>query len=128
MKAITRRRKRLRCTVAAVLLLLLSLVFVSDSRSALPIDREAILQHLNAIISWYRDSTSKIQAVGMPSDAIYQDTAQNLAQQAVRLAFQSAQAAALLISAPDQATAAAATPTPSASSQQQNFAQTLATL
>ncbi len=128
MKAIARRRRRLRCTVAAVLLLLLSLVFISDSRGALAIDREAILQHLNAIISWYRDSTSKIQAVGMPSDAIYQDTAQNLAQQAVRLAFQSAQAAALLISAPDQATAAAATPTPSASSQQQNFAQTLATL
>jgi small-conductance mechanosensitive channel len=128
MKAIARRRRRLRCTVAAVLLLLLSLVFISDSRGALAIDREAILQHLNAIISWYRDSISKIQAVGMPSDAIYQDTAQNLAQQAVRLAFQSAQAAALLISAPDQATAAAATPTPSASSQQQNFAQTLATL
>ncbi len=128
MKAIARRRKRLRHTVAGILLLLLSLVFVSDSRSALPIDREAILQHLNAVISWYRDSTSKIQSVGMPSDAIYQDTAQNLAQQAVRLAFQSAQAAALLISAPDQATAAPATPTPSGSSQQQNFAQTLATL
>jgi small-conductance mechanosensitive channel len=128
MKAITRRRRRLRRTVAAVLLLLLSLIFISDSRSALPIDREAILQHLNAIISWYRDSTSKIQAVGMPSDAIYQDTAQNLAQQALRLAFQSAQAAALLISAPDQATAAPATPTPSGSSQQQNLAQTLATL
>jgi small-conductance mechanosensitive channel len=128
MKAISRRRRRLRCTVAAVLLPLLSLVFISDSRSALAIDREAILQHLNAIISWYRDSTSKIQAVGMPSDAIYQDTTQNLTQQAVRLAFQSAQAAALLISAPDQATAAPAPPAASGSSQQQNFAQTLATL
>ncbi len=129
MKAITRRRKRLRRTVAGILLLLLSLVFISDSRSALPIDREAILQHLNAAISWYRDSTSKIQSVGMPSDAIYQDTAQNLAQQAVRLAFQSAQAGALLMSAPpEQATAAPAPATPSGSGQQQNFAQTLATL
>jgi small-conductance mechanosensitive channel len=128
MKAISRGRRRLRCTVAAVLLPLLSLVFISDSRSALAIDREEILQHLNAIISWYRDSTSKIQAVGMPSDAIYQDTTQNLTQQAVRLAFQSAQAAALLISAPDQATAAPAPPAASGSSQQQNFAQTLATL
>ena len=129
MKAITRRRKRLRGTVAGILLLLLSLVFISDSRSALPIDREAILQHLNAAISWYRDSTSKIQSVGMPSDAIYQDTAQNLAQQAVRLAFQSAQAGALLMSAsPDQATAAPAPATPSGSGQPQNFAQTLATL
>ncbi len=100
MKAITRRRKRLRRTIAGILFLVLSLVFISDSRSALPIDREAILQHLNAAISWYRDSTSKIQSVGMPSDAIYQDTAQNLAQQAVRLAFQSAQAGALLMSAP----------------------------
>jgi len=129
MKAITRRRKRLRGTVAGILLLLLSLVFISDSRSALPIDREAILQHLNAVISWYRDSTSKIQSVGMPSDAIYQDTTQNLAQQTVRLAFQSAQAGALLMSAPpDQATAAPAPATPSGSGQQQNFAQTLATL
>lgn len=127
MKAITRRRRRLRRTVAAVLLLLLSLVFISDSRSALPIDRDAILQHLNAVISWYRDSTSKIQSVGMPSDAIYQDAAQNLAQQAVRLAFQSAQAAALLVNNSDQATAAPAAPTPSVSGQQ-NFAQTLATL
>ena len=129
MKAITRRRKRLRGTVAGILLLLLSLVFISDSRSALPIDREAILQHLNAVISWYRDSTSKIQSVGMPSDAIYQDTTQNLAQQTVRLAFQSAQAGALLMSAPpDQATAAPAPATPSGSGQQQNLAQTLATL
>ena len=129
MKAITRRRKRLRGTVAGILLLLLSLVFISDSRSALPIDREAILQHLNAVISWYRDSTSKIQSVGMPSDAIYQDTTQNLAQQTVRLAFQSAQAGALLMSAsPDQATAAPAPATPSGSGQPQNFAQTLATL
>jgi small-conductance mechanosensitive channel len=128
MKAITRHRRRLRRTVAAVLILLLSLVFVSDSRSALGIDRDAILQHLNAIISWYRDSTSKIQAAGMPSDAIYQDTAQNLAQQAVRLAFQSAQAAALLVNTSDQTTAAPAAPTPSGSGQQQNFAQTLATL
>ena len=129
MKAITRRRKRLRGTVAGILLLLLSLVFISDSRSALPIDREAILQHLNPTISWYRDSTSKIQSVGMPSDAVYQDTAQNLAQQAVRLAFQSAQAGALLMSAPpEQATAAPAPATPSGSGQQQNLAQTLATL
>jgi small-conductance mechanosensitive channel len=129
MKAITRRRKRLRRTVAGILFLLLSLVFICDSRSALSIDREAILQHLNAAISWYRDSTSKIQSVGMPSDAIYQDTAQNLAQQAVRLAFQSAQAGALLMSAsPDQATAAPAPATPSGSGQPQNFAQTLATL
>jgi small-conductance mechanosensitive channel len=129
MKAITRRRKRLRRTIAGILFLVLSLVFVSDSRSALPIDREAILQHLNATISWYRDSTSKIQSVGMPSDAVYQDTAQNLAQQAVRLAFQSAQAGALLMSAPpEQATAAPAPATPSGSGQQQNLAQTLATL
>jgi small-conductance mechanosensitive channel len=128
MKAIARRRKRLRGSLAAVSVLLLSLIFISDSRSALPIDRDAILQHLNAIISWYRDSTSKIQAVGMPSDAIYQDTAQNLAQQAVRLAFQSAQAAALLINASDHATAPPASTPPSSPGQQQNFAQTLTTL
>jgi small-conductance mechanosensitive channel len=114
--------------IAAALLCVTAFFAISVSNAAPSIDREAILSHLNAIISWYRDSSSKIQSVGLPSDAIYQDTSQNLAQEAVRLAFQSAQAAAVLVNATDQ-TAAPATPdAPAASSQEQNLAQTLATL
>jgi small-conductance mechanosensitive channel len=128
MPSITTRRSRLGRMVTAIQLLLIALVLIPDSRSAVPIDRDAILSHLNAIINWYRDSTSKIQSVGLPSDAIYQDTSQNLAQQALRLAFQSAQAAALLAETTDQTAGTPVTPTPATSGQQQNFAETLATL
>jgi small-conductance mechanosensitive channel len=114
--------------VAAALLCVLAFLAVSAGKAAPAIDRDAILSHLNAIISWYRDTSSKVQSVGLPSDAIYQDTSQNLAQQAVRLAFQSAQAAAVLVNASDQATPPAAPGAPGTSSQQQNLTQTLATL
>ena len=56
------------------------------------LDRDAALHHLNAVITWYRDATTKIKSVGLPSDAIYLDNARNLASEAVRLAFQSARA------------------------------------
>lgn len=121
-------RKRLRPVLTAVLVFVTAFAFIPNSRSAAPVDRDAILHHLNVIISWYRDSTGKIQSVGLPSDAIYEDTSQNLSQQAVRLAFQSAQAAAQLINPADQT---AETQSPSAqadSSQPQNFAKTLATI
>jgi small-conductance mechanosensitive channel len=63
------------------------------------IDQAAILSHLNQIISWYRHSTTSVQSVGQPSDAIYQDNAKTLGSQAVRLAFQSAKAEPALIAA-----------------------------
>jgi small-conductance mechanosensitive channel len=64
-----------------------------------PLDRDAILGHLNAVINWYRNASGKVQTVGLPSDELYQDNAQNLAAQVVRLAFESARAEAQLISA-----------------------------
>jgi small-conductance mechanosensitive channel len=57
---------------------------------------EAIVAHLNAVIGYYRDSTSKVQAGDRPSDAVYQDNGQAFAAEAVRLAFQSARAQAAL--------------------------------
>jgi small-conductance mechanosensitive channel len=78
------------------------------------LDRDALLGHLNAVINWYRDATSKVQTVGLPSDAIYQDNAQNLAAQVVRLAFESAKAEAQLITAANsgsEANQSDATPT-----------------
>jgi small-conductance mechanosensitive channel len=128
MRSVTPLQSRRRQIIAAVLLCLLAFFAISAGNAAPAIDRDAFLGHLNAIISWYRDSNSKVQSAGLPSDTIYQDTSQNLAQQAVRLAIQSAQAAAVLKNASDQATPTA---TPNASgtpSQQQNLAQTLATL
>ena len=79
------------------------------------------LHHLNQIISWYRHSTTGIQAVGLPTDAIYQDNAQSLGAQAVRLAFQSAKAESALIGTLQKSEAD--NQKPGQSTQQQRLAQ-----
>ncbi len=100
---------------------------VSTSASPLPpiqLDGSVALHHLNQIISWYRHSTTGIQSVGLPSDAIYQDNTQALVAQAVRLAFQSAKAEAALIASEQKGNGANQ---PSGeTTQQQNLAQMLA--
>ena len=50
-------------------------------------DRDDVLGHLNTVIRWYKDCTTKIKAGREPSDAIYVTNAQNLGAQAVRLGF-----------------------------------------
>ncbi|MFZ0295428.1 MAG: mechanosensitive ion channel family protein [Candidatus Sulfotelmatobacter sp.] len=100
-----------------------------SQRSANPLppiqlDGSAALHHLNQIISWYRHSTTGIQAVGLPSDAIYQDNTQALTAQAVRLAFQSAKAESALI-ASQQKSGGANQPS-GETTQQQNLSQMLA--
>lgn len=87
----------------------------------LQLDGNAALHHLNQVISWYRHVTTGISSVGLPSDAIYQDNAQNLGSQVVKLAFQSARAESTLISA--QQKAAGAQTSAENSTQQQNLAQ-----
>lgn len=66
---------------------------------SLQVNGDAALHHLNQVISWYRRATTGIQAVGLPSDTIYEDNTKNLGEQVVRLAFQSAKAEAALIKA-----------------------------
>jgi small-conductance mechanosensitive channel len=85
------------------------------------LDGSAALHHLNQVISWYRHSTTGIQSVGLPSDAIYQDNAQNLGAQVVRLAFQSAKAETAIIAA--QQKAGGANSAPGETTQQQSLAQ-----
>src|ERR1700756_4339591 len=65
----------------------------------LQVDSNAALHHLNQVISWYRRATTSIQAVGLPSDTIYEDNTKNLGAEVVRFAFQSAKAEAALIKA-----------------------------
>lgn len=60
-------------------------------------DRNAVLEHLNAMISWYRDATANVQPGELPSDAIFQQNVRSLAAQAVQLAFDSARAEAALV-------------------------------
>jgi small-conductance mechanosensitive channel len=57
-------------------------------------DRDAILNHLNAIIGWYRDTVANVKPGELPSDAIFQQNVRNLGAQAVQLAFESARAQA----------------------------------
>jgi small-conductance mechanosensitive channel len=70
------------------------------------LDGNAVLHHLNQVISWYRHSTAGMQSVGLPSDAIYQDNAQSLGSQVVKFAFQSAKAESVLIKAQQKANGA----------------------
>jgi small-conductance mechanosensitive channel len=66
---------------------------------------DAILDHLNVVIDWYRHTLTRVPTVGLPSDAVYQTNAQNMAAQVVQLAFQSAQAEGALIPAASPASA-----------------------
>jgi small-conductance mechanosensitive channel len=61
------------------------------------LDQDAVVNHLNVAIGWYRDSTGRVETPGEPSDVIYQDNAQSFAIQALRLAFQSAKEQAEII-------------------------------
>jgi len=87
---------------AVIALIPLAVVSASVAQYLPPSSREAILGHLNAAITWYRDATTKIQDTGLPSDAIYEDSAKNNAAEAVRLAFQAARAEAAVIRANDK--------------------------
>jgi small-conductance mechanosensitive channel len=84
------------------LLFSLGLATAADDNKQLTLSSDAIIHHLSAVISWYRDYTTKVQPPGFASDAIYQGDARNLAEQAVRLAFESARAAVPLVNAQGQ--------------------------
>src|ERR1700691_1882815 len=122
------RKSPLAYLIGASAIILLALTVQSlRAQTAAQLDRDAILHHLNTVITWYRDATTKIKSVGLPSDAIYQDNARNLASEAVRLAFQSARAEANMMIATDKA--AGLLPPPAAGTQptqQQNLVQTAA--
>jgi len=73
-------------------------------------DRNAVLNHLNAIISWYREATANVQPGELPSDAIFQQNVRSLSAQAVQLAFQSARAQAALLGGSNSASDAKSSP------------------
>ncbi len=58
-----------------------------------------ILNHLNAIVRYFRTHLTPIQKVGEPSDALYRDQALTQVTEIAALAFQSAKAEAALLSA-----------------------------
>ncbi len=72
---------------------LTAIISEADDRA----DRNSVLNHLNSIISWYREAAANVQPGELPSDAIFQQNVRTLAAQAVQLAFESARAEAALL-------------------------------
>jgi small-conductance mechanosensitive channel len=70
---------------------------VSLFRAYAQSDRNSILNHLNTIISWYREAVANVQPGELPSDAIFQQNVRSMSAEAVKLAFDSARAEAALI-------------------------------
>ncbi len=93
------------------------------SQAPARLDRTAVVNHLNVVISWYRDSTTKVQTPGEPSDVIYQDNAQNFAAQALRLAFQSAREEAEILAADEKGAPSDDSAPTSTGSGQPNYAR-----
>jgi small-conductance mechanosensitive channel len=81
---------------------------VSMAQTTNPLSGDVVLKHLNAVITWYNNLRTNVPSTNQPSDAIYLNNAQNLAQEAVRLAFQSAEAEAGIIAAQSKGAAAGA--------------------
>jgi hypothetical protein len=69
------------------------------TQSVPALNRDAVLGYLNEVITWYRDTESKVEGVGLPSDALYEESTRNLAADVVRLAFQAARAQAAVVEA-----------------------------
>lgn len=112
-------RASLLLVFAAVFLLNLGrpvLVAQDQTPSVAPVDENQILHHLNSVITWYRKTRSQIQPVGLPTDTLYQATANRIADEVVKLAFVSAEKAAPLIPSDN---------TPAAASSHQNLVKLL---
>jgi small-conductance mechanosensitive channel len=120
-KALCAKRTQMRGIffLGLVLFLGTEIAFTADL-----VDQNLTISHLNAIINWYRDCSTKVQSTGLPSDLVYQETSQSLAQQAVRLALQSAKANAQLVDANGNPGSSAAAPGNTAG--QPNFVDMLA--
>jgi len=64
--------------------------------NAPPIVEQQVLHHLNNVITWYRKTKTQIQPVGLPTDALFQATANKIAGEVVNFAFASAEKSAPL--------------------------------
>ncbi len=64
---------------------------------------DAVLNHLNAVIDWYRNVMTNAPSSSQPSDTIYRNNTQSLAVQVVRFAFESAEAEARIVTAQNKA-------------------------
>ena len=103
-----RRKRSFFLWAVAVLAIALPCI---KAQTANGLSSDAIVDHLNAVIDWYRQVLSRVPSAVLPSDAVYQLNAQTMSVEVVQLAFQSAQAeAALLPAASPAGSAGASTP------------------
>lgn len=98
------RSRRNRPLLAASVLTVLGLCAAGQQANVPALDAQAqgpgIINHLNAVIQFYRTVHEPIQKAGEPNDIVYHDQAVTLASQVAGYAFQSAKAEAALLSAP----------------------------
>jgi small-conductance mechanosensitive channel len=106
------RRKRI-FFLPAVVLLAIAFPCI-HAQTANGLSGDAIVDHLNVAIDWYRQVSTRVPTAGLPSDAVYLLNAQSMSVDVVRLAFQSAQAEASLIPAAGPAAGNAGAGAPSA--------------
>ncbi len=99
MKNDTRSIERRWRLIAAIFVFSALLASALAAQTPNQINGTAILQHLNAVISWYRAASAGIQPSGQPSDTVYRENAHSLALETTQLAFQAAKAEAALIAA-----------------------------
>ncbi len=88
---------RRRLVLFAVALLAVAGMASETTPSVEGLSSAAILDHLNAVIDWYRNTLTNVPNVGLPSDAMYEFNARNIATEVAQLAFESASADAALI-------------------------------
>jgi small-conductance mechanosensitive channel len=89
-------------------------------------DRDSVLNHLNTIISWYREAVANVQPGELPSDAIFQQNVRSLAAQSVQLAFDSARAQAILLGESTASSGNNGAPTQDYAQMQARVAQSIA--
>jgi small-conductance mechanosensitive channel len=90
-----------------------------------PSESDAILNHLNRAISWYRLVIGLDVTAGQPSDTLYLENARNSATQALQYAFQAALAEAALLQASDKSKGTDTAANNQAGDQQQGIANAL---
>jgi small-conductance mechanosensitive channel len=99
-----------RCTAPFVIGLAVAFFFrVPGGFTQQQLDTDAVINHLNAVIKFYRNASAELQTGGAPSDVIYQENEKSLAADVVRLAFQAARAEAAAIRATEKAGAPSTT-------------------
>ncbi len=90
-------RDALTCSLAGILLLAACAGMAQTPSPSS--DEDAIIHHLNIAISWYKQVSRANEAAGQATDAFYFENARSLARQALKSAFDSAEAQADLLPA-----------------------------